>query len=66
MLRMRAVKMMARPDTPVRPLHFLQKHDIRVQLAQTLTQLMQHKAPLELRISLVDIVGGYFERGHIR
>ena len=48
MLRMRTVKMMTRLDTPVCPLYFLQKDDIRIQFAQAAAQGMQHKIPVEL------------------
>ena len=33
----------------VHALHFLQEHDVRIELAQLLAQLVNHHAPLEVR-----------------
>jgi hypothetical protein len=64
-LRHRGVIGMALGMTQVFALHFLQKYDIRIQLAQTLAQLMDHKALVELREAFVDVVGGDLESGHV-
>jgi hypothetical protein len=39
-------------------LYFLQEHDVRIQLAQALAQLVQHHAAIKLRKAFVDIVCG--------
>ena len=42
----------------VQPLYFLQEDDVRRQMAQPLTQFMDHHATVELRETLVNVVGG--------
>ena len=39
---------------------------IGIELAQAFAQLVQHEAPVELGVTLVDVVGGDFERRHIQ
>jgi hypothetical protein len=39
-------------------LHFLQKHDVGIELAQLVAQLVNHHPPLEVRKAFVDVIGG--------
>jgi hypothetical protein len=39
-------------------LDFLQEHDVRIQLAQALAQLVQHHTAIKLRKAFVDVVCG--------
>jgi len=48
----------ARGVAAVLPQHLLQEDDVRVERAQTVAQLVDHHAAVELREALVDVVGG--------
>ena len=39
----------AQREALVQPLHFLQEHEVRVERAQAVAQLVDHQAPVELR-----------------
>ena len=52
------------PVRVVRTLHFLQKNDIRIQLAQSLAQLVQNHPLIKMGKTLVNIIGSYGERLH--
>jgi hypothetical protein len=45
-------------------LHFLQEHDVGIQLAQPFAQFVQHDAAIEIGEAFVDVVGGDFEGRH--
>ena len=42
----------------MQPLHFLQEDQVRPEFAQAFAQFVHHHAPVELRKTLVNIVGG--------
>ena len=42
----------------VLPLHFLQKHEVHVEQAQMVAQLVHHHAPVEMGKALVDVISG--------
>lgn len=50
--------LMALGMSQVQALDFLQKQDIRIEMAQALTQFVHHHPPVELREALVDVEGG--------
>ena len=41
----------------VQSLHFLQEHEVRIELPQAFAQLVDHHAAIEMRQSLVDVEG---------
>src|SRR3989338_8773780 len=45
-------------------LHFLQKHDVGIQLAQAIAQLVQHHTAVEMGKTFVNVVGSDFQRLH--
>ena len=54
-LRLFRVRGEAQREALVEPLHFLQKHEVRVEDAQPVAQVMQHHAAVEVRQALMDI-----------
>ena len=63
-LRRRRPVAVALGEAGVEPDDFLQKHQVRLDRLQPLTQVVQRNAPVELRESLVDVVGEDVQRVH--
>ena len=50
----------------IESLHFLQEHDIRIERAQPVAQLVDHHPAVEMRQALVDIERHHAQAGHHR
>ena len=55
MLRIDRAAGEAQREALVQPLHLLQEHEVGVERAQAVAQLVDHQAPVELRQALVDV-----------